>query len=166
MKKFIHILKGHIILILIFIFSLLLISFVHKVLHEEVDTSYIWNIKLTNLKVKEGSKKGDISLKDNKVELDLTLKDEKDFYEFSFDIENNGTLDAVLDEYIINVDNKKNILTYNISYINDKQILKGDVLNNKSTQTIKVRIDYPKQEKKVYDKLNIKISLMLKYVEK
>ena len=94
------------------------------------------------------------------------MKDEKDFYEFSFDIENNGTLDAVLDEYIINVDNKKNILTYNISYINDKPILKGDVLNNKSTQTIKVRIDYPKQEKKVYDKLNIKISLMLKYVEK
>lgn len=166
MKKQLHILKGHIILITIFIFTLLLISFVYKILHEPVDTTYMWNINITNLKVKEGSKKGTISLKDNKISLDLTLKEEKEFYEFSFDIENNGTLDAILDEYILDVDNKKNILTYDISYINNKPISKGDVLNNKSTQTIKVRIDYPKQEKKVYDELNIKIALSLKYIEK
>jgi hypothetical protein len=166
MKKQLHILKGHIILILILLSSLLLISFIYKILHQPVDTTYIWNINLTNLKVKEGSKTGNISLKDNKVELDLTLEKEKEYYEFSFDIENTGTKDAILEEYNLEVDNQKNILTYNISYLNNTPINKGDVLSNNSTQTIKVRIDYPKQEKKVYDKLNIKISLNLKYIEK
>lgn len=166
MKKQLHILKGHIILTVILISALLLISFIYKITHEQVDTSYMWNIKLTNLKVKEGSKEGNISLKDNKVTLDLTLKEEKEFYEFSFDIENNGTLDALLDEYNLSIDNKKNILTYKITYLDETPISKGDILNNKSTKTIKVRIDYPKQEKKIYDELTIKISLSLKFVEK
>jgi len=166
MKKQIHIQKGLLILTAIFICSLLLVMFVYRITHEEVDTSYMWNIKLTNLKVKEGSEKADLSLKDNKVNLDLTLKKEKDFYEFYFDIENNGTLDAILKEMDFKVDNPKNIITYKITYLNDQQIKEGDILNNKSTQTIKVRIDYPEQEKKIYEELNIKISLSLKYIEK
>lgn len=166
MKKQLHILKGLFILTLIFILSLCLVTFTYKILHENVDTTYMWNINLTNLKIKEGSKKGNISIKDNKVTLDLTLKEENDFYEFTFDIENKGSLDASLDEYKLKVDNPKNIITYKINYLNDTPIKKGDILNNDSTQTIKVRIDYPKQEKKIYEELNIKISLSLKYVEK
>lgn len=166
MKKQIHIQKGLFILTVIFISSLLLIMFVYRVSHEKVDTSYMWNILLTNLKVKDGSEEGKISLKDNKVELDLTLKEENDYYEFTFDIENNGTLDATLDEYKLSIDNPKNIITYSITYLNGNAIQQGDVLNYKSTQTIRVRIDYPKQEKKIYEKLNIKISLSLKYIEK
>lgn len=166
MKKQIHIQKGLLILTAIFICSLLLVTFVYRITHEKVDTLYMWNIKLTNLKVKEGSEKADLSLKDNKVNLDLTLKKEKDFYEFYFDIENNGTLDAILKEMDFKVDNPKNIITYKITYLNDQQIKEGDILNNKSTQTIKVRIDYPEQEKKIYEELNIKISLSLKYIEK
>ena len=166
MKKQIHIQKGLFILTLIFICSLLLITFVYRISHEKVDTSYMWNITLTNLKIKEGSEEGKISLKDNKVDLDLTLKEENDFYEFSFDIDNNGTLDAILDEYNLSIDNPKNIITYNITYLNGNPLKKGDILNNKSTLAIKVRIDYPKQEKKIYDELNIKISLSLKYIEK
>lgn len=166
MKKQLHILKGHLILTVILISALLLVSFIYKILHEKVDTTYMWNINLTNLKIKEGSKEGNISLKDNKVVLDLTLKEEKEFYEFSFDIENTGTLDAILDEYNLSVDNQKNILTYNITYLDGSNISKGDILNNKSTKTIKIRIDYPKQEKKIYEELSIKISLSLKYIEK
>lgn len=166
MKKQIHIQKGLFILTLIFICSLLLIMFVYHVSHEKVDTSYMWNITLTNLKIKEGSEEGKITLKDNKVDLDLTLKEENDYYEFTFDIENSGTLDAILDEYNLSIDNPKNIITYNITYLNGNSLKKGDILNNKSTQTIKMRIDYPKQEKKIYEELNIKISLSLKYIEK
>ena len=79
MKKQLHILKGLFILTLIFILSLCLVTFTYKILHENVDTTYMWNINLTNLKIKEGSKKGNISIKDNKVTLDLTLKEENDF---------------------------------------------------------------------------------------
>ena len=84
----------------------------------------------------------------------------------TFDIENSGTLDAILDEYNLSIDNPKNIITYNITYLNGNPLKKGDILNNKSTLAIKVRIDYPKQEKKIYEELNIKISLSLKYIEK
>ena len=166
MKKQLHILKGHIILMIILISSLLLISFIYKILQQPVDTSYIWNINITNLKIKDGSKKGNIIVKDNKIELDLTLEKEKEYYEFTFDIENNGTLDALLKEYNLEVNNEKNILTYDICYLDNTKIKEGDILSNKSTKTIKVRIDYPKQEKKIYEKLNIKISLKLKYAEK
>ena len=96
MKKQLHILKGHIILMIILISSLLLISFIYKILQQPVDTSYIWNINITNLKIKDDSKKGNIIVKDNKIELDLTLEKEKEYYEFTFDIENNVTLDALL----------------------------------------------------------------------
>ncbi len=166
MKKQLHILKGQLILVSILLFSLLLVSFIYKILHEQVDTTYMWNINLTNLKVKEGSKQGNISLQDNKVTLDLTLKEENEFYEFSFDIENKGTLDAILEDYNLSIDNQKNILTYNINYLDGTNITKGDILSNDSTKTIKVRIDYPKQEKKIYDELTIKISLSLTYKEK
>jgi hypothetical protein len=57
MKKQIHIQKGLLILTAIFICSLFLVMFVYRITHEKVDTSYMWNIKLTNLKVKEGSEK-------------------------------------------------------------------------------------------------------------
>ena len=166
MKKQLHILKGHIILIVILIFSLLLISFLYKIIHEPVDTSYMWNINLTNLKIKEGSKKGNLSLNDNQVSLELTLEKEKEFYEFSFDIQNNGTLDAILEDYNLSITNPENILTYNLTYLDNTPISEGDVLNNQSTNTIKIRIDYPKQEKKIYKKLTIKINLSLKYKQK
>ena len=166
MKKQIHILKGLFILTLIFILSLLLVTFVYRILHEDVDTSYIWNINLTNIKEKEGSTKAKLATKDNNISLDLVLKEENEFYEFTFDIENKGTLDAKLEEYDLKIENPKNILTYKINYLNGKEINKGDILNNDSTQTIKVRIDYPQQEAKIYEELNIKISLTLKYIEK
>lgn len=166
MKKQLHILKGLIILNIIFILSLLLVRFIYNILHEQVDTTYMWNINLTNLKVKDGSKNGNISLKDNKIVLDVTLKEEQDYYEFSFDIENNGSLDATLKEYNLKIDNPKNILIYSILYKDNTKINIGDTLKSNKVNTIKVRIDYPKQPTKIYDELNIKVSLSLKYVEK
>ena len=166
MKKQLHILKGLIILNIIFILSLLLVRFIYNILHEQVDTTYMWNINLTNLKVKDGSKNGNISLKDNKIVLDVTLKEEQDYYEFSFDIENNGSLDATLKEYNLKIDNPKNIVIYSISYKDNTKINIGDTLKSNKVNTIKVRIDYPKQPTKIYDELNIKVSLSLKYVEK
>lgn len=166
MKKQLHILKGLSIIIIIFISSLLLVSFIYNILHEQVDTNYIWNIKLTNPKELPNSQKGNLVLDSNKLKLDVTFKEENTFYEASIDIENNGTLDAILEEYKLNIDNQKNILTYKITYLDNTHITKGDILHNNSKKTIKIRIDYPKQEKKIYDELKINISLTLKYSTK
>ncbi len=163
MKKQMHILEGMIILIIIFIAGLLSIEFIYKIRHETMDTNYMWNISLNNLKVKEGSKNAHTSIEDNVLNFDITLENENEFYEATFDIENNGTLDAVLTQVQEQVNNSKNVLTYNIRYLDGDKINEGDILESNTKKTILIRIDYPEQKTKIYDALEIKITLSLEY---
>ncbi len=163
MKKQLHILEGIMILTFIFIAGLLSITFIYHINNEKMDTSYMWNINFTNLTITEGSKEGNINLTNNQLNLDLTLENEKEFYEFTLDIENNGTLGAILDEYEFLIDNEKNVLTYSISYIDNKEIKKGDIIPSGSISKIKVKIDYPEQSEKIYESLKLKLSLKMQY---
>lgn len=163
MKKQIHILQGLIILIIILIAGLLSIRFIYKINHEKMDTTYMWNINFNNLKITKNSKKGKITLEDNTINLDLTLEKETEFYEFSIDIENSGTLDAKLQELNLQVNNPKNILTYKLTYQNGTEIKKGDILYSNTKESIIVRIDYPKQKEKIYEALKLNLTLSIKY---
>lgn len=163
MKKQIHILEGIMILTTILISGLLVIKFIYHINHEKMDTTYMWNIKLTNLHVKEGSKEGIISLDNNLLNLKLVLEEENEFYEFTLDIVNEGTLSSELDNINLNVENEQGILTYDIKYIDQTELKKGDIIKSNETKTIKIRIDYPKQEEKIYESLKLNMSLELKY---
>ncbi len=163
MKKMIHILEGFIILTIIFIGIMLFVKFIYKINHEKIDPSYLLNVKLDNLIIKEGSTSGNLSIEDNTIYLDVTLKKEQEFYEFTFDIENNGTLDIKLEDYNITIENPKNILTYKVTYLDLSEIKKEDIIKSQDKKTIKVRIDYPKQKDKVYEALNLNLSLTFKY---
>lgn len=163
MKKQLHILQGLIILIIILIASLLSIKFIYKIKHEKLDTTYMWNINFTNLMVSKNSKKGDIKLEDNNINLELILEKENEFFEFTVDIENNGTLNAKLTDFNIIVENPKKILTYKITYIDKTEIKKGDILYSNDKKTILVRIDYPKQNNKIYEALKLKLSFNINY---
>ncbi|MBQ4031479.1 MAG: hypothetical protein II625_06965 [Bacilli bacterium] len=163
MKKQLHILEGLIILIIILLLGLLTIKFIYHIKHENVDTSYIWNINFSNLVVTEGSKEGHISLNNNSIDLDVTLSKEKEFYEFLIDVNNTGTLAAEITDLSINVENPDNILKYTVTYENGISIDKGDKLESNETKTIKVRIEYPTQKSKVYKSLNLKLSLNIEY---
>lgn len=163
MKKQIHILEGIMILTTILISGLLVIKFIYHINNEKMDTTYMWNIKLTNLHVKEGSKEGIISLDNNLLNLKLVLEEENEFYEFTLDIVNEGTLSSELDNINLNVENEQGILTYDIKYIDQTELKKGDVIKSNETKTIKIRIDYPKQEEKIYESLKLNMSLELKY---
>lgn len=164
MKKQIHILEGLMILLFILIAGLLTIRFIYKINHEEVDTSYMWNINFTNMNIKEGSKKGSLSLNDNTIYLDVTLNNDTEFFEFTLDIENNGSLNAKIDELNIDKESNNEILTYKITYEDDTEIKEGDILKSKSKTTIKVRIEYPKQKDKIYESLNLKLSFKINYI--
>lgn len=163
MSKQLHIIEGFIILIIIFIACLIIIPFIYNIKHEKVDESYMFDINFNNLQIKEGSKEADISLVDNVVNLDVILEKEEDFYEFHLDIANTGTLDAKLISITSDIDNPKGILTYKLTYLDDTEIKLNDIISSKETKTIKVRIEYPKQENKVYEKLELKLSLLLEY---
>lgn len=163
MKKQLHILEGLMILILVLIAILLTIKFMYHINHEPMDTTYMWNITFTNLQVTKESQQGTINLEDNLLTLDVTLKEEGEFYEFTLDTCNNGTLDAKIEEIFLNITNPQNILTYTLTYEDGSLIQKGDILSSNETKTLKIRISYPKQKEKIYDSLNLKLSLNIKY---
>lgn len=163
MKKQIHILEGIIILTVILIFGLLAIKFTYNISHEKFDSSYMWNIDFSNLNVTEGSKVGNISMENNAIALNVVLEDENEFYEFTLDVENKGTLDAKISDINLNVENNSNILEYSLTYLDDRNINKYDVLKSHEKKTIKVKIYYPTQKDKIYDALNLKLSFGLNY---
>ncbi|MBR4694405.1 MAG: hypothetical protein IKP07_06280 [Bacilli bacterium] len=164
MKKQIHILEGIIILLLILIASLLVIRFIYKINHETVDTDYMWNIEFDNLNITEGSTKGNLSLNDNVINLDVSLEKDTEFFEFTLDVTNKGSLNAKIEEVIVEKDADNDILKYNITYLDDVPINRGDIIRSHDKKTIKVRIYYPKQEQKIYEKLNLKLKLNISYV--
>ncbi len=163
MKKQLHILEGLMIIVVIIIFGLLSIKFIYHIRHEQLDTTYMWNINYSNLKVTEGSKDGQISLNDNEIALEVELNNENEFYEFTFDITNDGVLDAKIDELKLDIDNDKDILKYSLTYDNDLQISKDDILAAKDKRTVKVKIYYPLQSSKIYEALKLKLSLNINY---
>jgi len=163
MKKQIHILEGLLILVVILLLGLLTIKFTYHIKHEKVDTSYMWNINFSNLIVSEGSKQGKINLNNNAIDLDVVLSKEKEFYEFTIDINNKGTLDAKITKLDIKADNPDNVLKYSITYLNGVSIDKGDILPSNSNKTIKIRVEYPSQKNKIYKSLQFKLSLNIEY---
>lgn len=163
MKKQIHILQGIIILTFIFIATLLIVEFVYKIMHEKMDTSYMWNINLTNPRITEGSEDAQLNLDNKQISLDLTLQNENDFYELFLDIENTGTLSAKLEDIIFTVDNEKEILKYSLSYEDNSEIKIGDIIESNNKSTIKIRIEYPPQQEKTYEALKLSLNLNIKY---
>ena len=164
MKKQLHILKGLFILTIIFIASLLSIKFFYKINNEQLDTNYLWNIKFNNIIVEEGSQEGKIDFTDNNLTLEVELSKVKEYYEFTIDIENSGTLNAKLDTINLAIDNPKNILTYQVTYLDGTTIKQGDIIESQSKKTIKVRIDYPETKEKIYDALKLSLTLNMKYI--
>lgn len=162
MKKQIHILEGLLILTIILLLGLLIIKFIYNIRHEKVDTSYMWNINFSNLVVKEGSKEGKISLKNNEINLDVTLDKPNDYYEFTIDVNNKGSLDAEITEFNLNANNPENILKYNATYLNDVSIDKGDLLKSNESRTIKVRVEYPENNNSTKSS-TLNLSLFIEY---
>lgn len=163
MKKQIHILEGLIIIIFLIICSFLVVKFIYKVNHEEIDTSYMWNIEMSKISVSDGSVEGDISLEDNEVTLDVVFPSDGSFYEFSVNIANKGSLDAYLIKENLTVQADNDSLVYAITYSDGTAILEGDILKSNESKNIVVRIEYPKQEDKIYKELNLKLNFSLEY---
>ena len=98
MKKVISILESLLIIVLLFITIILSIKFIVKIKHEQIDSTYLWNITFSNPKIKEGSQDGEIKTNDNELNFSVTLKNEEEFYEYTIDIKNEGNLDAQISE--------------------------------------------------------------------
>lgn len=163
MKKQMHILEGIMILIIVFIAFLLLSWFIYKVNHEKIDTTYIWNVKFDNLNIKDGSK-GSVTYTNESLVVDVILKEFDEFMEFSIDVINYGSIDAILDSYELDVNNMREILKYSVTYLDGKEVKEGDIIGSNDKKTLVVKIFYPPQETKIYLALELKLSLNMHFI--
>ena len=109
-------------------------------------SSNTWDIHFANIQVTTGSvtatTPATIDSNDNtKVNYAMTLSKPGDFYEFTVDIVNAGTLPGKISLVTITgLDSTyEDIIEYSVNYINGNPVQVNDILNDGDTKTIKVR---------------------------
>ena len=108
-----------------------------------------WDIHLANPKVTSGSATTNVpQIKTNStMEFSTTLNMPGDFYEFTVDIVNSGSVDAMINNVIKNPEldaSQKKYLNYEVTYQNGESITTKQTLNKGTTMPIKVRVEYRK----------------------
>ena len=107
-----------------------------------------WDIRFENIKVTKGSvpptKKPTIK-SPTEIEFDVTLNKPGDFYEFTVDLVNKGSIDAMIDS-ITKIpeltQSQQKYLIYNITYKDDNPIATKQLLKKDLFKTIKVKVAY------------------------
>ena len=128
----------------------LIISLNTNVVHAAPASNVNWNIYLENIEIKEGSVTArtnpviDESLTGIVYEVDLDTPGQ--FFEFTMDVKNSGSIDAMLDEVIgttLTTEQQK-YLAYIVTYDGGTSLEKNDKLAVGATEKIKVRIEFKK----------------------
>ena len=112
-------------------------------------TSADWDIHLANPKVTNGSVTTNVpQIKTNStMDFSTTLNMPGDFYEFTVDVVNSGSIDAMIENVIKNPEldaSQKKYLNYEVTYQNGESITTKQTLSKGTTMPIKVRIEYRK----------------------
>ena len=106
-----------------------------------------WDIHLANPKVTNGSATTNVpQIKTNStMDFSTTLNMPGDFYEFTVDVVNGGSIDAMIENVIKNPEldaSQKKYLKYEITYQNGESITSKQNIAAGATTPIKVRIEY------------------------
>lgn len=119
----------------------------------DVDSN-TWSVYFDNVQVTTGSVTGDQVTQEPTIDTNKTtinyhvrLKEPGDFYEFTVDAKNDGSIDAMIDTVVSTLDGSNltelpAYLNYNVTYSNGTQIQKNHLLSAGSTLTYKVRVEY------------------------
>ena len=106
-----------------------------------------WDIHLANPKVTTGSATTNVpQIKTNStMDFSTTLNMPGDFYEFTVDVVNSGSIDAMINNVIKDPEldaSQKKYLNYEVTYQNGESITTKQTLSKGTTMPIKVRIEY------------------------
>ncbi|MBQ6497719.1 MAG: hypothetical protein IJI58_03285 [Bacilli bacterium] len=111
-------------------------------------TAANWDVHFENLNVTTGSvtatTPADIT-DDTTVEFAATLEEPNDFYEFTVDVVNEGTMDAMIDSFSISptlTTAQKKYLEYTIAYSDGVPLASKQELKANGSETIRVRFNY------------------------
>ena len=133
-----------------------------------------WDIHFENLNVKDGSvtaiNPATISNSTTDITYSIRLEKPKDYYEFTVDVKNDGTLPGKVSISTLNgiTSEAAPVIDYTITYINGTSVNIGDILNASSKKTIRVRVFY-KDDISATDlpgsNLNLSLTYTLQYVQ-
>ena len=132
-----------------------------------------WNIHLANPKVKSGSATTTMPTitSGRTLTFSTTFNMPGDFYEFTVDVVNAGTIDAMIDSVTktpeLTTDQAK-YLKYEVSYANDENITTKQTITAGSTMPIKVRVEYRKDLSSTdlpTGQVSLSLSLTLNYIQ-
>jgi len=148
-----------------FLLLLLSITVGYALLSQQLDingTSKIkkttWSIIWNNINVADGSVSGDAVIQaaeitnaaKTQVEYSINLSKPREFYEFTIDAKNEGTIDGMVNvvsnkTYESNGTTEKALpeyLTYSVTYSDGKAIAKNQLLKAGTTEKYKVRVEF------------------------
>jgi len=107
-----------------------------------------WNIHFANIDVNEGSVSATSAAtitNPTTINFSLVLNDPGDFYEFTVDIVNEGTLDARISDLSflpVLTEEQQRYYDYSINYVSGSNLAIGDGLKAGTSEKIKVRFEY------------------------
>ena len=114
--------------------------------------SSTWDVYFDNVVINEDSVEAVVEpVISNKTTINFSVKLDKpgDIYEFTVDLVNDGSMDAIIDNYeilpVLNDDEKK-YLDYSVKYSTNQEIKTGDGINANSRKKIIVHAEYKESE--------------------
>ena len=164
-------------LIIIFIFTLTIayaaLSAVLTISGNTEVVSSTWDIYLDNVQVKSGSVTTAVPTitSDKSLTFNTTLNVPGDYYEFTVDIVNSGSIDAMIEKVTktpeLTIEQLK-YLKYEVSYANGESITSKQTLAKKTSMPIKVSVEYRKDLVAAdlpTEQVQLTLGLVLDYVQ-
>lgn len=133
-----------------------------------------WDIHLDNISIVDGSitaqQEATIAPDSTAVSFSIDLSDRGDFYEFNVDVVNNGSMDAMLSEITTSglSDEQSAYIDYLVTYADGNEIKINDVLPRRTTDTIKVKVQYKEDISSTVlpsEDQNLTLQLQMTYVQ-
>lgn len=131
---------------LIYIFSITSIFFVSNISNAG---DLKWNLYFDNIEITPGSVSANqeatiIGASRAEITFDVTLGVPGDFYEFTVDAVNGGTVDAMINQIGVNTltETQKKYLSYNVTYSDGIQVKVNDLLKAGTTEKFRVRLTF------------------------
>ena len=111
-------------------------------------TSSNWDIHLANPEVKSGSVNSNVpTISGNNLSFSVNLATPGDYYEFTVDVVNDGSIDAMIDSVVKTPEltaSQAKYIKYEVSYQNGESITTNQTIKSGTSTPIKVRLEYRK----------------------
>ena len=130
-----------------------------------------WDVHFENINVNDKSIEASlpqISQDNTSITFGGAFSEPGEFYEFTVDIVNAGTMDAVLDELIKSSLNQTQAtyINYTVNYWGDRQIQENDILPAGYKEKIKVRVEYKYDIDELIQLDDMTFTLTMNYVKR